>query len=236
MKKVLAIIPARGGSKGILGKNIVEVGGKPLIAWTIEAALQSSVFDRVMVSTDDSEIAETAKKYGAEIPWFRPSELAQDDSAVIDCLIYEVDRFKVEQDYVPDLIMLLQATSPLRTSEDIINAVQMHSEKSASSVVSVCEAPGHPYLTKKIDADGRLSDFIPIPIPEKNKNRQNFPPVYLLNGAIYLFERDVLLNKHTLYGDPAFAYIMSAHQSHDIDTHWDLSFIDILINRDPMEE
>jgi len=233
-RKILAIIPARGGSKGILGKNIVQVGGKPLIAWTIEAAFKSAVCDRVMVSTDDNEIAEVALKYDAEVPWFRPQELARDDSAVIDGLVYEVKRWESEENYIPDLIMLLQATSPLRTSEDIVSAVQLHKEKSASSVVSVCEAPSHPYLTKKIDENGHLSSFLSVPLAETQMNRQNFPPAYVLNGAIYLFERETLLNKKSLYGDPTFAYIMPYHQSHDIDNHWDLNFIDMLMNSDPM--
>jgi len=234
MKKVLAFIPARGGSKGILGKNIVEVGGKPLIAWTIEAALKSAVCDRVIVSTDDSEIAAVAKKYGAEIPWLRPSKLAQDDSAIIDCMIYELDRLKSDQDYVPDFIMLLQATSPLRTFKDIKNAVHLQSEKSASSVLSVCEAPTHPYLMKKVDQESNLSSFMTVPMLETKLYRQNLPTVYVLNGAIYLLEVDMLLKERSLYGDRATAYIMPVHQSHDIDTHLDLSFIDMLINRDPV--
>jgi N-acylneuraminate cytidylyltransferase/CMP-N,N'-diacetyllegionaminic acid synthase len=233
-RKILGVIPARGGSKGILGKNLIEVGGKPLIAWTIEAALRSGALDRLMVSTDDEEIADVARKCGAEVPWYRPDELARDDSAIIDGLIYEVKRLENDLNYIADLVMLLQPTSPLRTSENIIEAVELHKEKKASSVVSVCEALNHPYLIKKVDDQGRLSNFLDLPIPETSMNRQNLPPAYMLNGAIYLFERKVLLAKKSLYGNPTFAYVMPQYKSHDIDDHFDLAFINLLIGRDPM--
>ncbi len=224
-QKILAIIPARGGSKGLPGKNIIKLGGKPLIAWSIEAAQHSAVFDRVIVSTDDQKIAKVAKEYGAELPWLRPAKFAEDSSSIIDALVYEINKLQVEQNYIPDLIMLLQPTAPLRTSQDIIDAVELYCEKNASSVISVCEAQNHPYLVKKIDSEGKLLNFMEVSFPETQMNRQNLPPAYTLNGSIYLFRRDLFLKDKTLYGNPTYPYIMPQSRSYDIDTKEDLDFV-----------
>lgn len=138
-KSVLAIIPARGGSKGLPGKNIKELCGKPLIAWSIEQAKSCSDIDRIVVSTDNEEIAEVAKKYGAEVPFIRPAELANDTASTIDVIFHATNWFKEHKDYRSEYILLLQPTSPLRIAEDIEGTVQMLKDKNARAVVSVCE-------------------------------------------------------------------------------------------------
>ena len=225
----MAIIPARGGSKGIPGKNIADIAGKPLIAWTIEAALASRIIDRVVVSTDDDKIAEIARNHGAEVPWMRPPELALDTTATVDVLIYNLQRLETEQNYIPDLIMLLQPTSPLRTSDDIVNAVDVYKEKDAKTVVSVCETSDHPYLVKKLDDTGQISTFMDISSGEQNLRRQDLPPAYVLNGAIYLTGRNSLLQQKSLYEKPVFAYIMPAERSIDIDTPLDMELARVIL-------
>ena len=184
MPHVLGLITARGGSKSIPRKNVVPLAGKPLIAWTIEAALQSHGLSRVIVSTDDEEIAQVAREWGAEVPFLRPAELARDDSPHIPVVVHAVEWLESHEDMRSDYVLLLQPTSPLRSTEDIENAIRLALEKDADSVVGVCEASSHPYLTKRITADGRLQDFGPR--PEGYLARQSLPPAYIANGAIYL--------------------------------------------------
>lgn len=231
-KKILGIITARGGSKGVLGKNIADFGGKPMLAWTIENALSSDCIDKLVLSTDDQAIADVAEIYGLSVPWLRPSELAQDDSPAISALIHAVKKV-AEEDYHPDYIMLLQPNIPFRSSEDIKNAVKILFDKSADSVVSICKTDNHPYLCKKIDKDGQLNDFMEVPIPETQRNRQNLPPAYSLNGAVYVVKTEILLNKKSLYGDKTYAYIMPPERSIDIDTPWDM-YLARLIMKDKL--
>lgn len=226
---ILALIPARGGSKGVPGKNIADLGGKPLIAWTIEAALQSEYIDKVIVSTDDQEIADCAEKHGVKVPWLRSDELATDNAPVILALVDAVERLKKDEGYHPDYVLLLQANVPFRTTEDMDNVIKMAIEKSADSVVSVCAAQVHPYLSKKIDENGQISDFLDVPVPEMYRNRQNLPAAYALNGALYLVRTEILLEKHSLYGDSTLAYVMPPERSIDIDTQWDMHLARLII-------
>ena len=224
---VVGVITARGGSKSIPKKNIVPVAGKPLIAWTIETALQSPALSRVIVSTNDAEIAKVARQWGAEVPFLRPAELAQDNSPHIPVVVHAVEWLESHENMRPDYVLLLQPTSPLRSTEDIDNAIRLVLEKDADSVVSVCEALSHPYLTKRITANGRLEDFVPR--PEGYLRRQALPPVYVVNGAIYLVRRDVLLEKQTFYTERTYAYVMPPERSLDIDTPWDLYLADLIL-------
>jgi len=226
-EKVLAVIPARGGSKGIPRKNIAKVAGKPLVAWTIETAIICPLLDRVIISTDDPEIANVARCYGAEVPFLRPSELAQDDTPGIETILHTVRWLHEHEGYRPDYVMVLQPTLPLRTVEDIEAAVQLAWECQADGVVSVCTVHRHPYWMKRITEDGRLTDFLSL--DHAYTQRQELPPVYALNGAIYLARCEVLLEQRTFYTDRTYAYIMPPERSLDIDTPWDLYLADLIL-------
>jgi len=225
--KILGLITARGNSKGIPKKNIAPAAGRPLIAWTIEAARWARSIDRVVVSTDDPEIAAVSRQWGAEVPFSRPDELARDDSPHIPVVIHAVEWLMKEEGYHPDYVMLLQPTSPLRESQDIDAAVALAVEKGADAVVSGFEAPAHPYIIKRIDAQGRLADYVDC--PEGYLPRQALPPAYALNGAVFLVRRQVLLDEQTLYPANTLAYIMPPERSLDVDTPWDLHLADLIL-------
>jgi len=227
-KTILGLIPARGGSKGLPRKNVRPLLGKPLIAWTIEQALASKHLDRVVVSTDDEEIAEISKKYGAEVPFMRPKELARDNAKGIDVVFHAMDWFRKNgRDRQYDLIMLLQPTSPLRTAEDIDKAVELLFFKKAKAIVSVCEVDHHPLWTNTLPDNECMKDFIRKEII--NKNRQELPAFYRLNGAIYLAYCDYLKKQKSFFGKDTFAYIMPKERSVDIDSELDLKLAEILM-------
>jgi CMP-N,N'-diacetyllegionaminic acid synthase len=226
MANVLTLITARGGSKSVPKKNVRVVAGKPLIAWTIEAAISCSNLDRVIVSTDDEEIAQTARDWGAEVPFMRPTELAQDDSPHIPVVTHAVEWMESHEGFKCDYVLLLQPTSPLRTSEDIDASIQLALENDADSVVSVCEAPYHPYLAKNI-VDGRLENIITP--PDGYLARQVLPRSYVNNGAIYLVRRDYFMKSQTLFSDHSYAYVMPQDRSLDIDTPWDLHLAELIL-------
>ena len=224
---ILGLIVARGGSKSIPRKNIRPVGGKPLIAYTIEAALASGCLDRVVLSTDDPEIAAVAKTFGAEVPFMRPAEMAGDASPVIDAALHAFQWLEKNDHYFPMFGMLLQPTSPLRTAADIQQAVALAVERNADAVVSVVEADRHPYLMKTIDGQGRLVPFIES--PQSGNRRQDLPPVYAINGAIYLIKRSLLAEKRGWCPAGALAYVMPPERSLDVDTPWDLKLADLVL-------
>ena len=224
---VVGVITARGGSKSVPRKNVATVGGKPLIAWTIETALQSRSLSRVIVSTDDEEIAQVSQQRGAEVPFMRPAELAQDDSPHIPVVVHAVEWLESHEDVRCDYVLLLQPTSPLRSTEDIDNAIRLALEKAADSVVSVCQASSHPYLAKRITADGRLEDFGSK--PEGYLPQQVLPPAYVVNGVMYLVRRDVLIEEHTFYTERTYAYVMPPERSLDIDTPWDMYLAELIL-------
>ena len=224
---VLALITARGGSKGLHRKNVLPLAGKPLISWTISAALKSGRLSRIVVSTDDEEIAQVAQESGAEVPFMRPPELAQDDSdhfAVVEHAIHWLG----EDEVYPDYIMLLQPTSPLRTAGDINAAIQIAKERDAAAVVSVCVTKHHPYLSKQVLKDGTLADFVSDDVGDLS--RQLLPPAYALNGSIYLNSRESLLSDRTFRPQGAYAYIMPPERSLDIDTPWDFHLAGLILN------
>lgn len=226
-KNILGLIPARGGSKGLLRKNIKPLLGKPLIAWTIEQALASKYLDRVVVSTDDKEIAEISIKYGAEVPFVRPKELAENDAKGIDVVLHAIDWFKEDDKQKKyDLIMLLQPTSPLRTTEDIDKAIELLFLKEAKTIVSVCEVDHHPLWENTLHEDGCMKNFIRQEI--MNKNRQELPVYYRLNGAIYLAYYNCIKEQKSFFGEKTFAYIMPKVRSVDIDDEIDFKLAEIL--------
>ena len=226
---MLAIIPARGGSKGLPGKNIKPLCGKPIIAYTIEAAQAAKSIDCLILSTDDEEIAEVAQKFGVGIPFMRPAELAKDTSLAIDNYIYTVNQFNTESSKQYDDFIVLQPTSPFRTAADIDNAVELFREKNADSVISVCEASHPPVWAKKIDHPGVLKDYFDIDIG--NRNRQELELAYMPNGAIFILKLSLLKSHCSYYSNRTYAYVMPQEKSIDIDTFLDFEFAEFLMSR-----
>lgn len=226
--RVLAVIPARGGSKGIPRKNLAPLAGKPLIAWTIEAAREAGCLQRIIVSTDSEEIAAAAREAGAEAPFLRPPELARDDTPTTDAVIHAVRWLEEHDGYQPEAVMILQPTCPLRTADDIREGVALMGEKEAESVVAVCEAKQHPRWMKQIEPDGRLTDFAGD--WQFTTRRQDLPQLYALNGALYLTRCDILVAHNTVFPPRTFAYVMPRERSLDIDTRWDLHVAGLLLN------
>lgn len=225
MKRVLGIIPARGGSKGVPRKNIREVAGKPLIAYSIMAAQSSRLLTRCIVSTDDTETAEISAALGCEV-MERPAELAQDDTPTVSVVKHIFERLESE-DELFDYGFVLQPTSPLRTGLDIDSALQALFQSDADSIVSVYQVfDHHPARMYKLN-NGLLA-----PLDEKfaSARRQELPPIYHRNGAIYAFRRS-LLDKNTLLGDRILPYIMEEDRSLNIDTEYDLVLADFVLSR-----
>lgn len=221
-RKILGIITARGGSKGIPGKNIKLLAGKPLIAYTIEAAQASGVFDRLIVSTDDEAIAATAKEYGCDVPFLRPVELAQDHTPHLPVLQHTLEWLRENEKYEPEYVMILQPTSPLRTASHIREAAELLGRTDAESIVSVNEVPGHhnPHWQFRVADTGLMDIFTGEPFAEIVTRRQNLPKTYTRNGAIYLFKADLIFHpeKPSFYGDRVAAYIMPPEASVNIDS------------------
>ena len=213
-KTVLAIIPARGGSKGVPRKNIRDVAGKPLIAWTIEEAKKSEYIDRLVVSTDNQEIADIAVQWGGDVPFMRPAELALDDTPGISPVIHMLTT--VQPEY--DLVVLLQPTSPLRTVEDIDGAITLMVDRNAKACVSVVEPDKSPYWMYSLNNSGKL---IPL-LSGDYACRQDIPVAYALNGAVYVAESNWLVRMQTFVTDETVAFIMPKERSIDIDTNIDL--------------
>lgn len=210
--KVLALIPARGGSKGIKDKNIVDVCGKPLIAYSIDVAKNSKYVDDVVITTDSERIKEVAEKYGADVPFLRPAELASDNSKTIDAVIHAVNTLKeFGRNY--DILLLLQPTCPLRTTEDIDNSLELFVSKGCVALVSVNKVKEHPILMRKINEDGMMDNLLNLP---STIRRQDMPPIYKVNGSIYINLVKELRNDTSLNDNP-LAYITDNEHSVDID-------------------
>jgi CMP-N-acetylneuraminic acid synthetase len=219
-KSVLAIIPARGGSERLPGKNILDLLGKPLISWTIESALDSKYIDRVIVSTDDSEIASVAKKYNADVPFMRPANLASNYTKSIDVVLHAIIELqKTGKEY--DYIIFLQPTSPLRSVKNIDESIELLQYKKCDSVISVCEAEHSPLWCNKIPSNDSLLNFLEE--SAVNTRSQDLEKYYRLNGAIYLCKVKKILDEKTFFlQDNIFSYKMSQDNSIDIDTKLDL--------------
>lgn len=225
---LLALIPARAGSKGIPRKNIKPLAGKPLLGWTIEAATQANSIDRIVVSTEDEEIASIARSLGAEVPFIRPEALSTDDTPGIDPVIHVLEQLP-EFDWV----LLLQPTSPLRSVEDIESIVRLCLDRDAPSAVSVTAVDKHPCWMYQCDDAGRLAPMIPEQAAVTR--RQDLPPVYTLNGALYLARRDWLLEHRDFVGPDTLAYVMPQARSVDLDTPLDWDWVEFLIKREHVE-
>jgi len=220
-KKILAVIPARGGSKGIPNKNIVEIGGNPLIKYTIDTALGSEMLTHCVVSTDSDEISDVAKSCGALVPFKRPKHLSDDKALSLPVMQHAVEFMEAEQGYQYDLVIMLQPTTPLRQTKDIDNAINLLFDGNADSVISVFEVEGHHPLRIKRVVDGRLINYIDQG-HEDMRPRQELPPVYIRNGAIYATRRNVLIKSNSFVGVDSRAYIMPDDRSVNIDTIDDL--------------
>lgn len=225
--KNIAIIPARCGSKGLRDKNIKLMNGKPLIAYSIEAALQSGIFDTVMVSTDSERYAEIAQQYGAQIPFMR-SELTSTDSASSWDMVEEVLRGYSKLGLTFDTFCLLQPTSPLRTAEDIVAAYKLFFEKASFAVVSVCEAEHSPLWSGQLPDDKEFIDFLR---PDAAKRRQAAGKFYRLNGAIYIANIKRFATEKNLYQPGSYAYVMPQVRSVDIDTELDFLIAETILSK-----
>lgn len=224
--KCIAIIPARSGSKGLKDKNIKELNGKPLLGYSVEAALDSKLFDTVMVSTDSERYAEVARQCGAEVPFLR-SEFTSSDSASSWDAVKEViaNYKKMGEEF--DVLVLLQPTSPLRTANDIAEAFKVFKEKKAKSVISVCEVDHSPLWCNTLESGNSMINFAKTSRP--NGNRQMLDTYYRLNGAIYMLRTSVLDNIDKLYADECYAYIMSRKSSVDVDNLDDFKYAEFLM-------
>ena len=217
---LVALIPARGGSKGIHRKNIREFFGLPLLQWSIDAALASSSVDRVIVSTDDPEIADTAMTGGAEVPFLRPAELATDTASGISSVLHALDQLSD----VDDLI-LLQPTSPLRTSSDIDAIVDLRERLGCESAVSLTPCSKHPAWMYCLGRDHSLQPVLQM---EEASCRQQLPTTYVLNGALYLASRSFFLREKAFIASETAGYVMPVERSVDIDTPLDWQWAEFL--------
>ena len=233
---ILGLITARGGSKGIPGKNIVDLHGKPLIQYTIDAAIGAQKLDRVVLSTDCEKIAGVARRLGCEVPFQRPAELAEDDSSHMDCIIHALDTLRTEQGYLPDYVMILQPTSPFRTSADIDNSIAIMTNTSCDLVVSVNKVGVQLSKTFYLADGNRLHPFAESTSEHSYIRRQSLPETFCENGAIYLQRASTLYNPPlhrpnfgSFRSEDARGYIMPHHRSIDIDTTFDLHLAKLLM-------
>lgn len=223
---VVALVTARGASKRLPRKNVLPLAGKPLIAWTLGAARAARSVRRILVSTDDPEIASTAKLYGGEVPFLRPAELAGDHAPHAGVVEHALRWLEASGDH-PDYVLLLQPTSPLRTAEDIDGIVAFASAKEADCVVSLCPAKDHPLLCRRLDDQGTVIPYLPQ--PEGYLRTQDLPPAYVLNGAMYLIRPRTFLEAQTLNPPGTLGYIMPEGRSLDVDDAADLKAAEWLL-------
>ncbi len=224
-KKFLAIIPARGGSKGIPNKNVIDICGKPLIAYTIEAGKESKYIDEIVVSTDSKNIKEVAEQCGASVPFLRPEELSNDTAKSIDVVLHAIDFYK-NNNMNFDYIILLQPTSPLRTFEEVDKAIEKLINYEGKSLVSVCEADENPVLMRTIQ-EQKLREVISF--EGKNLRRQDLPTFYIFNGALYINSVDMLTNDKKFVDENTIPYVMDKERSVDIDTMLDARLVEVII-------
>jgi N-acylneuraminate cytidylyltransferase/CMP-N,N'-diacetyllegionaminic acid synthase len=227
-KRILALIPARGGSKGLPHKNIRLLMGNPLIAWSIEEAKKSKYLDRVVVSTDDKKIAVISKEYGANVPFLRPKKFSTDKSAMMGVVFHALKWMESNGDHY-DLVLLLQPTSPLRKVQDIDEAIELLFKKKSQAIVSVCRQEQHPYGMNTLPKSGCLGAFIRLEVV--NKNRQELPVFYRINGAIYLACVNYLEKNRQFLGKKTYACIMPIERSVDIDSLQDFEFARFLLSK-----
>lgn len=225
-KRVIAIIPARGGSKGLPNKNIKELHGKPLIVWTIEQALNTSEFDCVVVTTDSKDIASISKKHGAEVPFLRPSELASDTATTYSAVEHCLEFYKNEMGKEFDIVVLLEATSPMREPDDLSNMLEQFSKnyEQCDAVTSLGEVSEHPSIVKKIDGQG----FLAAVLKEEGDvtRRQDASKAYFPYCVAYMIKRNVLSEVKGFYPNNALPYYIKRHQCYEIDDIYDFLAIE----------
>lgn len=224
-KRFLAIIPARGGSKGIPHKNIMNLCGKPLISYSIEEAKQSKYIDYVLVSTDDKEIKDVSIAYGANVPFLRPEKFSDDKAKSIDVVIHGIEFLKNEGN-VFDYVVLLQPTSPLRTYEDIDSAIELILEKNEGSLVSICEVDENPILMRTIENDTLKSI---LEFSGDNLRRQDLPKYYIFNGALYINTVEMILGTNAFIDEKSIPFIMERSKSIDIDNILDAKLAEYIL-------
>lgn len=237
--KILGIITARGGSKSIPRKNVKPFAGRPLLAWSVEAALKSGVLDRLIISTDDEEIASVAKGAGAEVPFMRPKELAEDTTPTLPVLQHAVSHLKEKEGYYPDYVLLLEPTSPGRRPFHIREAMELALKTRADSIAAVGVVPGHfsPFWQFNLKEDGSMELFTGGSIKNIIRRRQDLPKTYFRNGAFYLFKTDCLFaSEPSLYGESVRGYPMDTKYSLDIDTPEDWIVAEALFKKILEEE
>jgi N-acylneuraminate cytidylyltransferase len=236
--EVLAVIPARGGSKGVPRKNIRPLGGKTLIYYAIDAAHRSKYINRVIVSTDDKKIAEVARAEGAEVPFMRPAELGGDQATDLPVFQHALKWLLEKEDYKPEIIAHLRPTAPLRTAIHIDKGIEILVGSDADSVRSVCAAPKHPCKMWKFDGEN-LAPFLPQSICGKeafNLNRQQLPPVFIQNGSVDITRWNTIMAKNSMTGDRILGFLMEERDSVNIDTEIDFLIAEILLNARSVEE
>lgn len=221
----IAIIPARSGSKGLKDKNIKLLDGKPMMAYTIEAAKKSRIYDCVHVSTDSENYARIAKEFGADVPFLRSDSLSGDTAGSWDVVKWTLEQYQ-KLGQVFDMVTLLQPTSPLRTETDIQNAYQIFQKKQADAVVAVCEMDHSPLWSNTLPKDGSMNGFLDH---AANVGRQKLPSYYRINGAIYIIKVSLLEHEIALYKEGTYAYIMPKERSIDIDDEFDFTIAEIVI-------
>jgi CMP-N,N'-diacetyllegionaminic acid synthase len=227
--RFLGLIPARGGSKRLPRKNLLPLAGKPLLAWTIEAALAARHLDRVVLSTDDAEIAALGQRYGADVPFTRPASLAGDTATAHSVTVHALQTLAAAGDHY-DYVVLLQPTSPLRTTEDIDRAIELLLDRQAGAVISVCETDHPPEWSNTLPPDGSMADFFRPGI--RGQRSQDLPKSYRLNGAIYIHRCETLLRDDSAAMDAnSYAYIMPRERSVDIDSAIDFEIAQLFMQR-----
>ena len=232
---VLGVVTARAGSKGLPGKNTRLLAGKPLVAYTIEAALAANVFDRLIISTDDGDAAQIARGLGCDVPFVRPAELSADDTPHLPVMVHAAQWLRDHDRYVPEWTMILMPTSPLRQPRHIREAVELAVRSGADAVVSVDEVPAHfhPQRALTVDADGWARLLVgDRPVRERPVRRQGMPAAWVFNGAVYLFRTSLLFSPDpSLYGDRVRAYPMAPPFGHNIDDAGDWAEAERLLSR-----
>jgi N-acylneuraminate cytidylyltransferase len=220
--RVLAVVPARGGSKGLPRKNVLPLAGKPLLAWTLQAAQASRYLDRTILSSDDDEIIATGQQYGGDAPFKRPTQLAVDTTTTLDVVFHVLEQFPAF-----DIVVILQPTSPLRSAADIDAALEHLIDSGARSCVSVTEPDKSPYWCYGVNEQGRLAPLLDSELA--SRRRQDLPTAYTLNGAVYAAHVDWLKQQQGFVGTDTVAHVMPRERSLDIDTLLDMQICEAVI-------
>lgn len=219
-RKVLALIPARGGSKGIKDKNIIDVEGRPLIAYSIEAAAASQYIDRIIVTTDSEKIKIISEKWGAEVPFLRPAEYAADNSTTLAAVLHAIRKLQSEGETF-DILVLLQPTSPLRTKEDIDGALEKFIRIGCEALAGISPVADSPVLIRRLNENGRMEKLLQI---SSTVRRQDMPKYYRINGSIYINNIDEV-DENTSFNDNPIPYVMDVEHAVDVDDLKDLEVV-----------